>query len=166
MIERLLKSWTRVPLIVERDFPLIVDWLADETWLAPSLGGLPASPRLQINPIRASPQTGRPPEKARFAVPFLLSASKSRLHAAGAVSPRFKEKFHDSREITPCSTVRKYAVFAVAQSRVQGKTTIEARKRASDAPTTARPAPDQGAAAASEVADTPHFPLDLPGGRR
>src|SRR5215510_9965394 len=41
MIERLLKSWTRVPLIVERNFPLIVD---SRIGVSPATGCADAAP--------------------------------------------------------------------------------------------------------------------------
>lgn len=60
----------------------------------------------------------------RFVGPSSSSACDSSLHPDAAVSPRFKDKIHDSREIGKCPINGKDSAFCEDQTRIQGKPTI------------------------------------------
>ena len=131
MIERLLKSWTRFPLIVERDFPLIVDSGTNLGVSTRRIGVLPSQRSMLAQQAHGNFQAEIPilvRSERRSGWPLLVAhstttACPSSPYPDAAVSPRFKDKFHDSREIPRCSTDWKDSTFGAARIRFQGKPT-------------------------------------------
>ncbi len=131
MIERLFKSWTRVPLIVERNFPSIVDSGTDLGLSTRRAGVLPQPRSMLAQQAHGNFQaeltilerSKRRSGWHRFVAHSDASAYLSSPHQDEAVSPRFKDKFHDLREIPKCSTGWKDSTFRAGWIRFQGKPT-------------------------------------------